>query len=78
MEDEDLEYLCDRINNLIEEAVKHGGDAGGAYYTNQKGLINSLINLLSCLNIYDKTIIYNADVPKVLEKSKLKENEVLF
>lgn len=71
----DLDYLCDKINDLIVEAVKHGGDAGGPYFSNQNDLIVSIENLLYCLNIHKDTIIYNVDVPKVLEKNKLKDND---
>jgi hypothetical protein len=34
------------MNNIIAEAIEHGGDSGGAYYSNRDGLIMEMSNLL--------------------------------
>lgn len=44
------------LNNLIEEAVKDGADAGGAYHQNLEGLsiaANNLLYSLGLSNDYD-------------------------
>ena len=30
------------MNNIIAEAIEHGGDSGGAYFSNRDGLIVSM------------------------------------
>lgn len=30
------------MNNIIAEAIEHGGDSGGAYYSNRDGLIKEM------------------------------------
>ena len=71
MEKEDLSLICEHLNAVIEQAIIHGGDAGGAYYVNKERLLNEIETLLSILGIYNEVIIYKDDVPKILEKSKL-------
>lgn len=34
------------INKIINEAIDHGGDSGGAYYCNREGLIKEMSDLL--------------------------------
>ena len=40
---------------MIEEAVFHGGDGGGPYYVNQKGLVESMQKYLKSINL-DKVL----------------------
>ena len=69
---EDLGLICEQLNNVIEQAIIHGGDSGGAYYINKYNLINEIDILLCILGIHDEVIIYKDNVPKILEKSKLR------
>lgn len=39
------------MNNIIAEAIEHGGDSGGAYYSNRDRLIKAMHNLLSWASI---------------------------
>jgi hypothetical protein len=36
-----------RINDIIEEAIDHGGDSGGAYFCNRDGLVKAMRELLA-------------------------------
>lgn len=36
------DVLIERINSMIDEAIQHGGDSGGAYFCNRDGLVNSM------------------------------------
>lgn len=36
------EIIVDALNKVIEEAISHGGDAGGAYYSNDIGLFAAM------------------------------------
>ena len=47
------------LNNLIEEAVKDGGDLGGAYNQNQNNLKIAINNILSALDLFDYEVISN-------------------
>ena len=38
----DKQALVDLINNIIDEAIIHGGDSGGAYCRNSKDLLEIL------------------------------------
>lgn len=63
------------INNLLDEAVCDGGDAGGAYHQNTDNLIVATSNLLNCLGLSeDYQIIETKDdctswsIVKIIEK----------
>ena len=71
------------LNNLIEEAVKDGADAGGAYHQNLEGLSVAADNLLHSLGLSNDyevittTDIYNWSLIKIIENShsfKIEEN----
>lgn len=32
------EHFMERLNKIIAEAIEHGGDCGGAYFSNRDGL----------------------------------------
>lgn len=36
------DVLIQRINGIIKEAIEHGGDSGGAYFSNGEGLIKEM------------------------------------
>lgn len=40
------EYEIKLVNKIIFEAIKHGGDIGGPYFTNEDGLISAINKLL--------------------------------
>lgn len=48
------DVLIERINNIIQEAIEHGGDVGGAYYSNRDGLIREMRHFLRWAGL-DKT-----------------------
>jgi len=50
-----IEYEIELINNIIKESVIHGGDAGGAYFSNTKK-VYSVIQ--EWLNYHDLSDIY--------------------
>ncbi len=39
------------INMIIEEAVFHGGDRGGAYFSNEKDLVKCMEEYLKEMNL---------------------------
>lgn len=45
------EAVVNLLNQVIEEAVKDGGDSGGAYHQNQENLYIAISNLLDCLTL---------------------------
>lgn len=40
------EKFLDWVNKIISEAIEHGGDEGGAYYSNKDGLLNTMKHFL--------------------------------
>lgn len=34
------------VNSIIREAIRHGGDAGGSYFTNGQNLNNTIMDYL--------------------------------
>ena len=61
------------LNNLIEEAVKDGADAGGAYHQNLEGLSIAANNLLYSLglsndyNVINTTNFFDWSLIKIVE-----------
>lgn len=57
------------VNEIIEEAVAHGGDSGGSYNSNWRGILEAMELFLGK---YDKEnqllIVVDDGVPKFLEK----------
>lgn len=39
--------LIERVNKIITEAIEHGGDSGGAYFSNRDGLIHEMKRFLN-------------------------------
>lgn len=46
-----LNKMVKGVNAIIEEAVEHGGDAGGAYLTNHDGLRLAMETFIRALDI---------------------------
>ena len=42
------------INNIVVQAIIHGGDPGGSYDTNEENLVSALNDLLECKNLFGK------------------------
>lgn len=51
----------DALNKLIDEAILHGGDAGGAYLTNREGLEKAIDNYLEVTGIKPLVDVYWKD-----------------
>ena len=49
--------IINRINSLLDNAVAHGGDAGGPYYSNSKALMQALYNLLKALGLENDVVV---------------------
>lgn len=67
-----LEAFCNIVNDVIEQAITHGGDTGGPYYINQEELESSINYFIEWLGIEDRVILYKNDCPKLLLKERLK------
>lgn len=51
-----LEQLVEKINRLIDECIRHGGDSGGSYETNWDGVIDSVDNLLYLIDARNELV----------------------
>lgn len=71
----DLEIFCKHFNNIVSEAIEHGGDYGGPYYINQKNLENSINIFLKWLGLNKYLTLYKDDIPKILIKNKVDYNK---
>lgn len=66
--------LIERINSMIDQAIVHGGDAGGAYFSNREGLINSMKYFLAWSGLgKDYGIIDEDGFLKFYKKSNIVE-----
>ena len=71
-----LHIFKDHLNKIIEEAIIHGGDYGGAYFINQGKLIFEIKQFLKWTGLDEYLIIYEDDYPILLEKNKLNKEEI--
>ena len=76
-DDVKLEIFCDIFNDIIYEAISHGGDYGGPYYTNKENLENKIDWFLKWTGLNKDLTIYKIDVPKLLIKNKINNKEEL-
>lgn len=53
--------LTRMVNDIIEEAIEHGGDSGGAYCTNTEGLVKAMKRFLNWCGYKDRIGIMNED-----------------
>lgn len=53
----DISEEIDCINNIIEEAIYHGGDSEGAYYSNIEGITEAIRKYLVLKNLVGKYMI---------------------
>jgi hypothetical protein len=68
-----LDIFCERINEIIKEAVVHGGDIGGIYCINQEDLEKSIKRFLDWTGLNKYVVIYKDDIPSLIEKSKISD-----
>ena len=66
-----LDTFCCFLNDIIFEAVTHGGDSGGPYFSNQEDLEKTINNFLIWAGLEKDLIVYKDRIPKVLEKNKV-------
>lgn len=57
-----MENHIEILNNLICEAVTHGGDAGGPYYSNTKGIVDAIDKYLEFFKL-DNDFIVKTKLP---------------
>ncbi len=54
-----IETEVDLINDVLEQAVRHGADIGGSYESNEKGLLDAIYKWLIYRGLYDRyKVIY--------------------
>ena len=70
-----LHIFKDYLNKIIEEAIVHGGDDGGAYFINQEKLIFEIKSFLNWTGLNEYLVVYNDDFPVLLEKRKIELEE---
>lgn len=56
------DYEIKLINKIIFEAIVHGGDSGGPYFTNEDDLISAINKLLDVECMMDKYEIREVDI----------------
>lgn len=67
----ELKIFCKQFNNIIKQAIIHGGDTGGAYFINEGGLLETIRNFLSWTGLNKYLTIYADDFPKLIIKEKI-------
>lgn len=55
------------INEIIEEAVIHGGDTGGAYFINMDGLLSKMRNFRTWAGLEEYKICIMDNIPKFVK-----------
>ena len=58
-----IEKHIEILNNLIYESVEHGGDAGGAYYSNTEGILKAINEYLKFFHLEDSCVIKTKTEP---------------
>ena len=69
--DTEIESLCEHLNDIIEQAIIHGGDNDGPYCINEEELIKHIKIFLGWIGLDKYVIIYNSSIPKLLIKEKI-------
>ncbi len=59
----DIEKHIKILNNLIYESVEHGGDSGGAYYSNIEDILKAINEYLKFFHLEDSCIIKTKTEP---------------
>lgn len=58
-----IEKHIEILNNLIYESVEHGGDAGGAYYSNTENILKAINEYLKFFHLEDSCVIKTTTEP---------------
>lgn len=58
---DDIKQEIKLINSIIEEAVIHGGDPGGPYFSNYDALKKAIMNWLDFKNINNQDLLINRE-----------------
>lgn len=56
--------MMEYINEIIEEAVSHGGDEGGAYFTNMDNLVSKMRDFRTWAGLDEYKICVVNEIPK--------------
>ena len=59
----DIEKHIEILNNLIYESVEHGGDAGGAYYSNTENVLKAINEYLKFFHLEDSCVVKTKTEP---------------
>lgn len=62
-----VSVMMDYINKIIEEAVIHGGDTGGAYFTNMDNLVSKMRGFRRWAGLEEYKICVINDIPKFMK-----------
>lgn len=69
-------FFIEKLNRIIAEAIYHGGDAGGAYYTNRDDLIHAIRDLLRWTGMHETVgIMDDGMVPQLFLKRHILPDE---
>lgn len=68
----DYASLCEsvmmkHINEIIEEAVFHGGDSGGPYFSNMDDLVSKMRDFRTWAGLEEYKICVVGDIPKFVK-----------
>lgn len=70
-----------QLNIVIETAIEHGGDAGGAYYCIPDVMLKEVKKLVKLLNDNRLILVWNdkqyKKYPIIKFKDEVKENEII-
>lgn len=53
------DILIEKLNSIISEAIAHGGDSGGAYFSNEEALIREMKQFLRWYGLHENYGIMN-------------------
>ena len=68
------EKFLDWVNEIISEAIEHGGDSGGAYFSNKEGLLNTMKQFLRWSGLHNTYgIMYEDGWPRFYKKDNVVE-----
>lgn len=56
------------INNIIEQAIYHGGDIGGPYYCNKNDLMIAIFELIKYKGLENQYDIVDDDMIQIIKR----------
>lgn len=57
----EIDHEIELVNNILEQAVRHGADIGGSYESNEGNLVCAIIEWLEYRNLFDKYEVIHTD-----------------